>query len=330
MGLPALVWAAIAVGYVVLNIVIALHAYRFTRVVPQDRAPPRTYTSLWQKLKLCLSGSPSVRFAITETPKDVGLEYGEVKMPTRDGLSLAGWWIPHQGASATILLLHGWASNRSELLPHAKLFHEEGYHVCMVDHRGCGDSQGGIVTFGEREAWDVEAAVKFIQKAAHGPIGAVGVSMGGAALARYLYKRKKHGISVAVFESTYSSLLDTAAHRFWHLYRLTRYPFAWLLVWWGGVLTGFGALRLSPARYLSHVKVPVYIAGGTEDFRVPPADTFKLFRAAKGPKEVWLVDRHGHELILEGAPEEYRKRVLPFLAKYLRPKRLAQKVELAA
>lgn len=302
--------------YLAFNIVAALHAYRFTRVVPESKAPARAYASLWERLRLGLTGAPSVRHLVVQSPESVELAYEDVALIASDGRRLAAWWIPCEGASSSILLFHGWGANREELLPYARMFHDAGFHVFMPDFRGCGQSAGDVVTFGERESLDVEAAVRYAQARAPGPIGALGFSMGGAALARYLSKRKDHGIAVAVFESTYSSLVDTAAHRFWHAYRLPKL-FAWALVWWGGIFTGFAALRLAPVRYLKRVQIPAFFISGTEDFRVPPRDTMKLFKAAKGEKQLWILDEHGHARALEAAPEEFEGRVLPFVGKYL-------------
>jgi pimeloyl-ACP methyl ester carboxylesterase len=143
------------------------------------------------------------RQRIWATPADVGLVYEEVHFPARDGVRLAGWFIPagaNRRDGATITLIHGWPWNRlgsagegiwsqllgSEpvhLLRLALALQESGYNVLMFDLRNHGVSAAAPpVTFGLQEAQDLLGALEYLtgRPDVNGDkLGAVGFSMGG-------------------------------------------------------------------------------------------------------------------------------------------------------
>jgi pimeloyl-ACP methyl ester carboxylesterase len=140
------------------------------------------------------------------TPADVGLAYEEVHFPARDGVRLAGWFIPagaNRRGGATITLVHGWPWNRlgssgegiwsrllgSEpvhLLRLAVALQEAGYNVLMFDLRNHGESAAAPpVTFGLHEARDLLGALEYLvsrDDVDANNLGAVGFSMGGNTL----------------------------------------------------------------------------------------------------------------------------------------------------
>jgi uncharacterized protein len=63
--------------------------------------------------------------------------------------------------------------------------------------------------------------------------------------------------------------------------------------------------------------VPILIASGTSDDRTTIAETTAMFDRAKDPKLFWDVAGARHVDLEVFAPDEYRKRVLPFLVENL-------------
>jgi dienelactone hydrolase len=137
------------------------------------------------------------------TPADVGLAYEEVHFPARDGVRLAGWFLPGAGngqEGATIVLVHGWPWNRlgaageglwdmimgARPVPLLRLAHalqQAGYHVLMFDLRNHGQSAAAPpVTFGLNEAQDLLGALEYLAGRPEVDVrrvGTVGFSMGG-------------------------------------------------------------------------------------------------------------------------------------------------------
>ena len=59
------------------------------------------------------------------------------------------------------------------------------------------------------------------------------------------------------------------------------------------------------------------IVAGTEDRHTEVEETRQLFKEARSPKELWLVEGAEHENLHRYAGQEYEERVLQFLRKHL-------------
>jgi fermentation-respiration switch protein FrsA (DUF1100 family) len=77
---------------------------------------------------------------------------------------------------------------------------------------------------------------------------------------------------------------------------------------------GIGADDLRPVDHIASLNCPILMIGGTVDRHTTLADTELLFAAAREPKELWLVPNAAHVDFLRFAGDEYRRRVLVFLA----------------
>jgi len=127
------------------------------------------------------------------------------------GTTLSGWFFPGISDRGAILLLHPIRSNKRDMLPRARFLIHEGFSVLLVDLQAHGESSGKRITFGYREAKDVEAAIKKLKDLAPGEkIGAVGVSLGAASL---LFSGEHNSFSAIVFESLYSTIDEAVTNR---------------------------------------------------------------------------------------------------------------------
>jgi uncharacterized protein len=115
------------------------------------------------------------------TPADLGLVYRDVTMRTRDGVLIAGWYLPSRNGAA-VVVLHGSGSNRSNMIDHVAVLARHGYGVLAVDARGHGQSGGQPMDLGWFGELDVGAAVSFLSRQPDvdpDRIAALGLSMGG-------------------------------------------------------------------------------------------------------------------------------------------------------
>jgi uncharacterized protein len=114
-------------------------------------------------------------------PPGLPFEVEEVTFEGGDGLKMAGWKVPSQNG-VTIILLHGYGGNRTDMLWHAQQFINAGYGVLIYDERSSGESEGTRRSFGWEDPPDVQGAIRFIEtEAGTSPerIGIAGSSMGG-------------------------------------------------------------------------------------------------------------------------------------------------------
>jgi len=117
-------------------------------------------------------------------PSDYGMSFSDVDIMTEDNVRLSAWEIPAAAPSdRTVILNHPLTTTRygsvagldgvsAEFLPMVKHLHDAGYNVVMYDHRGQGDSDGGLggnakgtevpVGAGVTEWQDVVASLNYV------------------------------------------------------------------------------------------------------------------------------------------------------------------------
>jgi pimeloyl-ACP methyl ester carboxylesterase len=125
---------------------------------------------------------------LTTTPADEGLAFEDFVVSPQDSeLKLAGWWMPADNASATLVFIHGGGSNRTSnyfgCLQFYRAMVDRGVSVVAVDLRnhGVSDADGRGLQFGRTEKYDAEAAITWARsKNPDLPLFAMGISMGGA------------------------------------------------------------------------------------------------------------------------------------------------------
>lgn len=83
---------------------------------------------------------------------------------TKDGLRLcADFWTQDQPAP-TVILCHGYRISRQHLRPVAALQYARGYNILLFDFRGHGESDAAIISVGNAEVRDIEAAIAFASR----------------------------------------------------------------------------------------------------------------------------------------------------------------------
>ena len=258
------------------------------------------------------------------TPADLGMPFEEVKVPTTDGLTLPGWFVPADGGRVGpgVALVHGWESARDRLLPMIQFLRAAGFHCLAVDVRGHGANLVEIlpITAGEFGA-DALAAWRALDARPDVSSGAVlGHSMGaiGAILAAAAEPR------IAAVVAT-SSPADP-----WRLtrqtFRLARlpfpdavaYPLAWLTTRVYLRPRGHRVADISATAALRRIGAPVLLVHGTADTVVPVAHLDRLARLTGltgHPIEQLVIDGGQHSWLYEFPV--YRRTVASFLARAL-------------
>jgi fermentation-respiration switch protein FrsA (DUF1100 family) len=256
---------------------------------------------------------------IGSAPADLPAE--SVKFVSSSGARLSGWFVAGRPGSGAVVLMHGVRANRLAMLRRARLFHSEGFAVLLFDFQAHGESPGQRITFGRLESMDAAAAVTFLRRRLPNErIGAVGSSLGGASA---LLGPTPLPVDALVLESVYPDIGSAVANRIRVVLGptvggLMMWPTAWLFE---AILPPFLGLRpadLRPIDHISKVTAPLMITSGTRDTRTTMVETRSMFDRAPEPKLLCAVEGAGH-VDLEGyMPDEYRSRVVAFLAERLR------------
>ena len=199
-------------------------------------------------------------------PADYGLVYEAVSLTTPDGVSLAGWFVPAEGAGLTVLFCHGNAGNISHRLDTLKMFHELGLNCLIVDYRGYGKSTGRPTEMGTKI--DILAGFQWlIEEKGTRPeeIILFGRSLGGSIAAMIAKDVDPGGL---VLESVFTSFDDVGAHY---------YP--WLPV------RLFSRFNYNTLETVKQVTCPVLVIHSSDDEIIPYKFGQEVFAAANEPKQ---------------------------------------------
>jgi hypothetical protein len=205
------------------------------------------------------------------TPEYAGLDFEDVRIPTADGVSLHGWFIPGE-SERVLLFFHGNAGNISHRLDSIRQFHQLGLSVLIIDYRGYGESGGRTTEAGiyrdAEAAWDYLTGARGVQPE---QVILFGRSL-GASVAAWLAARRQP--LALIVESSFSSVPDIGQEL---------YP--WLPVRW------LSRLRHATAEYIREVRCPVLVIHSRDDEIIPFHHGQAIFDAAPEPRD--FVALHG-------------------------------------
>lgn len=229
--------------FVLINIIAAFHAYKFTHFYDHTTSVvkgPELMTG-WEKAKVVLFGVNYAKRPIYVTPE---YPYQNFHIITNDHIGLNGWYLPQKTARGTVILFHGHGGNKSGVLTEANLFYNYGYNVCMVDFRAHGNSQGNVCTIGYKESADVKAAYDYVAAKGEKNIVLWGISLGAATITKAMAEYDEIHPEKVILEMPFGSLTDAVKGRM-RMMNLPTQPLTTLLTFWGGAEHGFWHLIIS-------------------------------------------------------------------------------------
>ncbi|MFL6679508.1 MAG: alpha/beta hydrolase [Burkholderiaceae bacterium] len=240
-----------------------------------------------------------------------------VRIPTASGSVVAGWFTAGEPGRGAVLLLHGVRGSRHAMSARALFLHGQGLATLAIDLPGHGESPAPRITFGANESHGAAAALAWLaQRCAGERVGVIGVSLGAASL---VLARPDPAPAAVVLESMYPTIEEAVADR---LAAHVGAPAAMLapallcqMPWRLGVTPA----QLHPIDALPSLRSPLMIAAGDADRHTTPAETRRLFAAARAePKSLWIVQGAAHVDLHAFARPEYERRVGGFLRDALR------------
>jgi alpha-beta hydrolase superfamily lysophospholipase len=243
----------------------------------------------------------------------------EITFPSEDGLTLCGWYLPHAAPRDVIVICHGFAMNRHELLDIAQGLRARGHAVLLFDFRGHGTSEGLRSTIGVRETREIAAAVDFLEarpELAGLPIGVAGISMGAAAA--LLATARDQRIAAVVADSSFATLEEIAAQSLSTFCHLPTFLFSALILRFAELLTAERIRTHRPIDALAAIAPrPVLLIHDETDQFSPVAHAHALCAAASEPKECWITPCLGHASIWAHRADEYIARLDDFFSRAL-------------
>lgn len=239
------------------------------------------------------------------------------------GVGLAGWYVP-AGSGAppdapTVILAHGWGSNKSGMLDRAAVLHD-AYHLVLFDFRNHGQSGETATTQGVRESRDLLAIVDWLE-AEKGPdrIAVFGASMGGASALAAAARDDR--IDVVIIESTHATLANAIQARLDVAGYPLSLPGSWAILLGALLRTGEDATSVDPVQAIARLDGrPVLLIYGGADDSIGPNDAEELRAAAAdagSDVELHVCEAAGHDRSFEACAEAWPGWVLGFLERAL-------------
>lgn len=307
-------WVTILITLVgIINLLAYRHAYAMLNFsATGERTRPPEDLSLRQKFKILLNGVNIPKPQNQATPASFNLPYETHCLKVDETTKLETWHIPQTQAKGIILMFHGYAAAKSSLLPEAQAWHELGYTTWLIDFRNSGGSNGNQTSVGFYEAEDVAAAVAYIGQNSEGqPLILYGQSMGGAAILRAMATHRVKADAL-IIEAVFDRMLSTVQNRFAAM-GWPSFPAAQLLIFWGGVQSGFDGFSHNPADYAAAVECPTLMLHGTNDPRATLRQAQAVFENLQSPKQFEVLAGLGHESYVAVQPERWKQTVSQFL-----------------
>ncbi len=239
-----------------------------------------------------------------------GLPHKKVEIKSYDGLTLRGKYFECEKGAPIEILMHGYKGTAERDISMGVLrCLEQKRNALLVDLRGCGYSDGHIVTFGVKESEDCLSWINYIIENIdlNAKIILTGVSMGATtALIAASNKNLPSNIIGVIADCGFSTAEDIIKKivRRIHLPVNCMYKVIKLGAKW------FGGFDLDEANALTAVKninVPVAFFHGKEDTFVPYYMTEKVYEECVSPKKLLLVENAPHGMAYVMNMDGYNK-----------------------
>jgi dipeptidyl aminopeptidase/acylaminoacyl peptidase len=253
------------------------------------------------------------RVAETHTPADVGLQFQDIAIPTENGKTLFGWFIPanRQGRGPAVVLLHGWGGNAETLLPLASPLHQAGFALLFVDARCHGRSDEDSFSSMPRFAEDLGHAIDWLKRLddidPHA-IAAVGHSVGAGAV--LLSASWRNDIAAVVSIAAFTHPV-TMMRRWFATKRIPYRPVGWLMLRYIEWVIGHRFDDIAPVSTIRRLRCPTLLVHGAKDTTVPVSEAHAIHAGRSGD--------HVRLKVVAGSHDDYADldRELPVLVAFL-------------
>jgi len=297
--------------FVLLNIVVAFHAYKFTHFYNNGEISIKKNEEKtgWDKAKEMLFGINAEK-----KKNDVSTDstFKTVYLKTKDNLKLEAWYFAAAGNKGTVILFHGHGGNKSGVIKEAQSFNKMGYNTMLVDFRAHGNSEGNTCTIGYDESEDVKLAYDHIKSKGEKNMVLWGISMGASTITKAV-KDYQLDPQKIILEMPFATIKDAVRGRL-KIMGLPAEPIGTLLTFWGGTEHGFWAFGMRPQEFVTSIKCPVLLQWGLNDPRVSRSEEDILFNNIPNKNKKFVIyETAAHESLCKKETAKWETEIAAFL-----------------
>lgn len=292
--------------FILLNVIAAFHAYKFTHFSASGTKLENINLTFFEKAKLLFTGVDIPRPQNTKIPNR---NYTTVNI--QSNVKIECWLLPVDKPLGTVILFHGYTSNKSELIDRAEVFLQNGYNCLLVDFMGSGGSGGNQTTIGFMEAVEVKDCFEYVKNSGEKNIYLLGSSLGAVAIMKAI---KEYNIKPAsiIVECPFGTMYETVVARF-NMLHVPPVPMAGMLLFWGGIENGFLGFSHNPKEYAKSINCPVLLQWGLHDDRVSKKEIDDIYANLNCKKQMIIYTNSGHDNYLKTSRDEWNKNVITFV-----------------
>ena len=241
-----------------------------------------------------------------------------VSVKSYDGLTLRAKFYEHHEGAPIEIMMHGYRGcAERDMCGGVQRAFSVGRSALVIDHRGSGESDGHVVTFGVKERYDALTWVNFIIEN-YGPqrkIILTGISMGAATAMMATALPLPENVVGVLADCGYTSpkeIIEKVLSDMGLPPRLV-YPFIRL----GAILFGgFDPNSASPLQALGECKIPVIMYHGDIDSFVPHEMSVRNYEACASRKALVTIEGADHGLSYPTDKEKYLTTLADFFPEY--------------
>lgn len=299
----------IIVCFVLINSIAFFHAYKFTHFTTNNSEKTKTPNKLskLEKVKTLFFG--------VNNPKPKNKKFPSQKYQTlhlKSNKQIECWLIRTKNSKGTVILFHGYGSEKSSMIDKSNEFLKLGFSTMLVDFMGSGNSEGNQTTIGFKEAEEVKTCFDYISSTGEKNIFLSGTSMGAVSIMKCIndYQIKPKGI---IIECPFGSMYQTVCARFKKM-NVPTFPMAGILLFWGGIQNGFWGFCHNPTEYAKNISCPTLLLYGENDKSVSRKEIDEIYKNLRGKKELRIYKNTGHENYLLKNKVQWNQDINSFLS----------------
>lgn len=242
-----------------------------------------------------------------------------IVIKSKDNLNLVGYFIKGVSQDDYAILVHGYHGRYYSLDRQAMFFHNLGFNILMINHRGHDESDGKYTTLGYKERDDVKRWInEVIKRNSNAKILLFGSSMGAFVVMNIIGKKAPKNIKAAIEDSGYFSIYDEL---YYQTKVVAKVRLAKVLMFLANIKTRIVnnfSIKLNAKESLGETNIPLLLIHGGDDDYVPVDTIDKCYEAINplSVKKKVIFPLAGHLESYSYYPEEYEQIIKDFIKDY--------------
>ena len=248
-------------------------------------------------------------------PDAYGLTYEDLSIEVDTGLNLAGYYLTTSADSSRgcFLVMHGIGGTKEHMYGLAQKLTSIGFDVCLIDHRGHGQSGGDLISYGFYEKHDVSKVLDHLsENYGHDHFAAWGNSYGGAVALQAMAQDNR--LRLGIIESTFNQLEEVVHEYQQRILGISSLALTERVLEKASKIADFDPAEVNPSESARLINWPVFLAHGDLDKRIPADHSREIYKNLTNPyKELYIVEGGTHFNLWDTGGDAYQDALLTFI-----------------